>query len=109
MVFCNKEQSYINAVISARHNPYFNRWFSAIAHIHKKDSTIPISHNPYFNRWFSAINCMENKCSNKLLVTILILIDGFLQFIKKMLILLKPLSHNPYFNRWFSAMEQMGY
>ena len=36
------------------HNPYFNRWFSAIP------MTIPIlsdssSHNPYFNRWFSAI------------------------------------------------------
>ena len=37
------------------HNPYFNRWFSAIAfvtmiwHLHS-------CHNPYFNRWFSAIN-----------------------------------------------------
>ena len=36
------------------HNPYFNRWFSAIVNtplgmVHKK------SHNPYFNRWFSAI------------------------------------------------------
>ena len=37
------------------------------------------SHNPYFNRWFSAINLQ--KCiqiSNT--VTILILIDGFLQY-----------------------------
>ena len=36
------------------HNPYFNRWFSAI----NKDLDISIadsSHNPYFNRWFSAI------------------------------------------------------
>ena len=36
------------------HNPYFNRWFSAITpksnHIHKNQS-----HNPYFNRWFSAM------------------------------------------------------
>ena len=36
------------------HNPYFNRWFSAM-----KEKTIGlqvgISHNPYFNRWFSAI------------------------------------------------------
>ena len=38
-------------------------------------------------------------------VTILILIDGFLQFyqIKGIKKLLK--GHNPYFNRWFSAME----
>ena len=41
------------------HNPYFNRWFSAIQRImsHKKNS---ISHNPYFNRWFSAITL--NHC-----------------------------------------------
>ena len=36
------------------HNPYFNRWFSAIMDlcfiIENKHS-----HNPYFNRWFSAI------------------------------------------------------
>ena len=36
------------------HNPYFNRWFSAI------DIAFPprlkyTCHNPYFNRWFSAI------------------------------------------------------
>ena len=37
-------------------------------------------------------------------VTILILIDGFLQF--KILIFEQVLSkgHNPYFNRWFSAI-----
>ena len=36
------------------HNPYFNRWFSAI----NQYRLIKISdygHNPYFNRWFSAI------------------------------------------------------
>ena len=36
------------------HNPYFNRWFSAIGKwmpwLYLKGS-----HNPYFNRWFSAI------------------------------------------------------
>ena len=60
------------------HNPYFNRWFSAIV---KMDILIfeQESHNPYFNRWFSAIwggnvNREENHC------------------------------HNPYFNRWFSAI-----
>ena len=37
-----------------RHNPYFNRWFSAITKlgmVHKKVRC----HNPYFNRWFSAM------------------------------------------------------
>ena len=37
------------------HNPYFNRWFSAIVTRKIKLSKI-ISHNPYFNRWFSAIS-----------------------------------------------------
>ena len=36
------------------------------------------SHNPYFNRWFSAIEFSFLKC-NDFNVTILILIDGFLQ------------------------------
>ena len=39
----------------ASHNPYFNRWFSAIC----EDDVLYIAelegHNPYFNRWFSAI------------------------------------------------------
>ena len=38
------------------------------------------SHNPYFNRWFSAIlNKMEIEKVE--IVTILILIDGFLQYV----------------------------
>ena len=61
------------------HNPYFNRWFSAIANsaIINANGT---SHNPYFNRWFSAIQTAMDEahdCYSK--VTILILIDGFLQ------------------------------
>ena len=36
------------------HNPYFNRWFSAIR-IEEQYEQFPESHNPYFNRWFSAI------------------------------------------------------
>ena len=36
------------------HNPYFNRWFSAITP-EEKEWKLRISHNPYFNRWFSAI------------------------------------------------------
>ena len=36
-------------------------------------------HNPYFNRWFSAISLLGGQISNLSGVTILILIDGFLQ------------------------------
>ena len=61
------------------HNPYFNRWFSAITD--KLFIAVHLtSHNPYFNRWFSAIKCIK-KCVTISNVTILILIDGFLQFI----------------------------
>ena len=38
-----------------------------------------ISHNPYFNRWFSAIVTSEEVENLYKHVTILILIDGFLQ------------------------------
>ena len=36
-------------------------------------------HNPYFNRWFSAIPYLNLLKSPISIVTILILIDGFLQ------------------------------
>ena len=36
------------------HNPYFNRWFSAIEVLFGL-SGVFYCHNPYFNRWFSAI------------------------------------------------------
>ena len=39
------------------------------------------------------------------LVTILILIDGFLQFINDTRTNEQKTSHNPYFNRWFSAIK----
>ena len=41
-------------------------------------SNFIISHNPYFNRWFSAIKYI-NRLDELAEVTILILIDGFLQ------------------------------
>ena len=47
-----------------RHNPYFNRWFSAIVNFTVEKETPAISHNPYFNRWFSAMDLsfiIENK------------------------------------------------
>ena len=37
-------------------------------------------------------------------VTILILIDGFLQYKNEMYFRNRTNSHNPYFNRWFSAI-----
>ena len=39
-------------------------------------------------------------------VTILILIDGFLQYKKSYDLLSTKDCHNPYFNRWFSAIEE---
>ena len=41
---------------------------------------LSISHNPYFNRWFSAINIAYLDYKAQKEVTILILIDGFLQY-----------------------------
>ena len=60
------------------HNPYFNRWFSAILYMKLNLLALP-SHNPYFNRWFSAINTWKQHGRYVKRVTILILIDGFLQ------------------------------
>ena len=61
------------------HNPYFNRWFSAI--LLADDNCLSLDgHNPYFNRWFSAITKMLNVDNIFVKVTILILIDGFLQY-----------------------------
>ena len=37
-------------------------------------------------------------------VTILILIDGFLQFDELVRQIKRAIGHNPYFNRWFSAI-----
>ena len=39
-------------------------------------------------------------------VTILILVDGFLQSKKEDKKQYNLLSHNPYFSRWFSAIEE---
>ena len=63
-------------------------------------------HNPYFNRWFSAILDIKMHYSEKDKVTILILIDGFLQFNMNISSGFYCYGHNPYFNRWFSAIKQ---
>ena len=40
-------------------------------------------------------------------VTILILIDGFLQYLSMKIKIFLTKGHNPYFNRWFSAITYM--
>ena len=53
MVFCNLVICITENAVYC-HNPYFNRWFSAIwGGVEGKAKGR--SHNPYFNRWFSAI------------------------------------------------------
>ena len=54
MVFCNTDECVVITNLDKRHNPYFNRWFSAIAE-RTELNNIRKGHNPYFNRWFSAI------------------------------------------------------
>ena len=61
------------------HNPYFSRWFSAIIFSGGNKYVIR-SHNPYFSRWFSAIRISEYGVERRDKVTILILVDGFLQY-----------------------------
>ena len=77
MVFCNNIE--FNCFTNYNcHNPYFNRWFSAIL-ILITLLTVIVGHNPYFNRWFSAILTKAERQELNNIVTILILIDGFLQ------------------------------
>ena len=53
MVFCNR-MMVGDGDVHISHNPYFNRWFSAIPYKMVNRKRIE-SHNPYFNRWFSAM------------------------------------------------------
>ena len=55
MVFCNSIDVDVLKNILKCHNPYFNRWFSAIGRLWEVESNMRKGHNPYFNRWFSAI------------------------------------------------------
>ena len=78
MVFCNQQLFLFRVSSYKRHNPYFNRWFSAIEYAESIGFEL-VGHNPYFNRWFSAIivTAQNVRCHHR---------------------------HNPYFNRWFSAI-----
>ena len=104
MVFCNivqhQECYYESGVTILILIDGFLQWQK----VTKKEDR-DISHNPYFNRWFSAI-LKDFNLKNDEIVTILILIDGFLQQCIKICILSKKISHNPYFNRWFSAIVE---
>ena len=51
----------------------------------------------------------KTKHSHHAKVTILILIDGFLQYIQYAFMYVETNSHNPYFNRWFSAIANEEY
>ena len=86
------------------HNPYFSRWFSAI-HCRETHEDKEWGHNPYFSRWFSAIIKTVTRILTDHNVTILILVDGFLQLVLMLLITFLGKGHNPYFSRWFSAMK----
>ena len=78
MVFCNNKACSEWDRVNKGHNPYFNRWFSAMPN-NKSQKALFGCHNPYFNRWFSAIICNSSNVKQENQVTILILIDGFLQ------------------------------
>ena len=73
--------------------------------MYDKKEEIYSCHNPYFNRWFSAITPIKLKMMMMRKVTILILIDGFLQFTENWSPKYDFKRHNPYFNRWFSAIK----
>ena len=45
-----------------------------------------------------------NQCKEGKYVTILILVDGFLQYRQEKINKEDKISHNPYFSRWFSAI-----
>ena len=44
------------------------------------NNAVELGHNPYFSRWFSAIKIKSYDLLKTEDVTILILVDGFLQF-----------------------------
>ena len=52
--FLQSERRELNNIRKGCHNPYFNRWFSAIR-MKGTELLAYVCHNPYFNRWFSAI------------------------------------------------------
>ena len=89
MVFCNKVALFFKDVCPKGHNPYFSRWFSAISKTTQRNQkttkvTILILVDGFLQYKMTKI---YKKVLN---VTILILVDGFLQYRR----LLKRTSNN---------------
>ena len=78
MVFCNIYKMYIKCIIRCSHNPYFSRWFSAIKDGKKAKEALFMSQSLFQQMVFC--NEEEPEVEVKYFqVTILILVDGFLQ------------------------------
>ena len=103
MVFCNMKFWWWNSDDEIRHNPYFNRWFSAIYYHLLKTEDFIVTILILIDGFLQYI--LLYILYTSYIVTILILIDGFLQLNKKEEIYSSKVSHNPYFNRWFSAIR----
>ena len=91
--------------VCTSHNPYFNRWFSAIDEKIKNDTNIDVVTILILIDGFLQCTLLKHPKS-PMRVTILILIDGFLQFEQQKNKEDKKSCHNPYFNRWFSAIDR---
>ena len=78
MVFCNMDVIVFKQFEKKGHNPYFNRWFSAISYRRVcKRLYITVTILILIDGFLQYHN--DNFLEKLLLVTILILIDGFLQ------------------------------
>ena len=62
------------------HNPYFSRRFFAMVYFPKFHLQVLFGHNPYFSRRFFAIFNISAQTYDLTVVTILILVEGSLQF-----------------------------
>ena len=79
MVFCNLKLIQLKNLKLYRHNPYFSRWFSAIELANNEIKfirvTILILVDGFLQYSIANVTNLQSK------VTILILVDGFLQFL----------------------------
>ena len=77
MVFCNTVKSRLNILTEISHNPYFSRWFSAIA----IETPLGLVHKVTILILVDGFLQYHQVRANQLVinVTILILVDGFLQ------------------------------
>ncbi len=79
MVFCNKQHRALRYAHSKCHNPYFNRWFSAMSLTYTIAGLLPYVTILILIDGFLQLQMHHNKTAIIKEVTILILIDGFLQ------------------------------